>query len=108
MLISTTVTGDDKPVLTADFTPYLDRLVGSDVTLSSVVVVCRAADSESAALDASASSRPDGSVSVSSPYAQQRLASLVEGADYIIEFRGTFSDGSVETIQVFQPCRNNL
>lgn len=105
MLKSTPVTNADKPVLTADFTKFLDRLATSSVTLASCAVAV-SVHPDSDGEDASASTRKDGSETVLTPYAQQRLTGLVEGVDYLVEFVGTFSDGAKETIQILQPCRN--
>lgn len=104
MLKATAFTNADKPVITANFTPYLDRYAAADVTLSSCAVAIRAYTGT----DASASSRLDGSVSTSGAYAQQRLTGCTEGVDYLLEFTGTFSDGAKETIQILAPCRDVL
>lgn len=109
MLKSSPVTNADKPVLTADFTPFLDRKGGSAVTVSGCdVSIALHTESDEDFPDATPSARLDGSEFVSSPYVSQRLMALVEGADYVIEFTATFSDGAKETIQVRQPCRDYI
>lgn len=107
MLEAPTVTNADKPLVTVDFTDFMSREIGADATLSSCATsIAVWDDSDMDYPDASPSSRLDsGTFAISSPYAQQRLIGLVEGADYVLSFVGTFSDGSKETIQVRVPCR---
>lgn len=109
MIVVTPVTNADKPVLTANFTPFLNRLGSSAVTVSSCSLICELHPaSDTAYPDVSASSRLDGAATVNSPYVLQRLANLVEGADYVVKFNATFSDGSKESIHVRQPCRARI
>lgn len=82
----------DRPKLTASFR----RLLPSGVTLTDVDVAIAVKAGYPA--DASAASRLDGAVAITSPYAQQFLlpSPLTR---YIVAFTGTFSDGQIETAE---------
>ena len=108
----------DRPVLTVDFTDHIQRYGASDATVSSCTVTCFLATasaphggaSDPDYPDAAASTRATGSATVSSPYASITFgggdgAGAVEGADYIVQFFATASDGAKYTAQFRVPVR---
>lgn len=78
---------DERIMLTADFTD----LAPDGASLVSVVTVV----TDSKSKDGSPSAIKDGSPFCTGFLAYQWTVGGVVGADYVIQFKGTFSDGSI-------------
>lgn len=88
--------------LQVDFT----RLVPSGATLSTGTVTC-AVHPLSAAADANASTRVYGAVAVTGAKLAREFTGGVDEVDYILTFTPTFSDGTIDPVEVFLPVRKD-
>ena len=83
-----------RPLLSIDFT----KLLPTGVTVASAVVTCTVA-ADSAAADATPSSRLDGSPTITGgAIVSQFFKTGVVNCDYILTFLATYSDGQKEPV----------
>ena len=94
-----------RPLLSVDFS----RLLPPSVTIASASVAIEV-HALSAAADANASARLDGSPVLSTDHTtiSQWFHNGVADADYVLTFIATFSDGQIEPVEVEMPVRRYI